>query len=81
MSKPKTCIRIAGTRTGRIRARVEEHGVTTRCLSIGGEKWFELDPETQRKILDRAARYLDGLTIQLTMAEQFYRHDHLETPQ
>ncbi len=53
MSKPKTCIRITGTRTGKLRARVERtitDGETKNvCRGDDGEIWVVRLPAGARK--------------------------------
>lgn len=61
MSKPKTCIRITGTRTGKLRARVEQEGEHRFEVTVGGEKWDALDSKLKRAIGDRARTYIGCL--------------------
>jgi hypothetical protein len=70
MKEPKTCIRITGTRTGKLRARVEySHGTPHHFeVTIGGEKWKTLDRQLRLDILERAARYHYHLKRQLVAA-------------
>ena len=78
--KPKTCIRITGTRTGKLRARVEHYdnprsesdifyahqGPCSRFeVTLGGERWKGLPPELQATIRIRASYYLATLRAEL----------------
>lgn len=81
MSKQRRCIRITGTSTGKLRAKVEIAGKfgpdsslgylgTERFeVTIGGEKWHTLDLELKVAIRLRAFRYLDHLREQLGTLE------------
>jgi hypothetical protein len=94
MSKPKTCIRITGTRTGKLRARVENHtDVSTDQanpfimpnrfeVTLGGEKWGQLDLQLRGEILTRARNYVNTLDTNLDSlqdAQEDETHDHSET--
>jgi hypothetical protein len=76
MKEPKTCIRITGTRTGKLRARVEPAGEDRFEVTIGGEKWKTLDPQLRMDILHRACSYHYALKLELLAAvkaeEQLY---------
>jgi biotin synthase-like enzyme len=72
--KPKTRIRITGTRTGKLRARVEqeiEFGFNAPFVgqrfevTIGGEKWATLSTELREKIIARAHAYMQKLSDDL----------------
>ena len=77
MSSERRCIRITGTRTGKLRAKVEIAGKfgpdsslgylgTERFeVTIGGTKWGRLPAELQEAILLRARRYTGHLIDQL----------------
>lgn len=73
MSKPKTRIRITGTRTGKLRARVDEEGRRRFEITLGGEKWEGLSAEMweglsielRKLILERAAAYVERLKKEL----------------
>lgn len=76
MSQERRCIRITGTSTGKLRAKVEitaqEHVglghfqfTTNRFeVTIGGAKWQRLDAELQEAIILRAQRYANHLVVQ-----------------
>ena len=80
MTKPKIRIRITGTRTGKLRARVEEDGEHHFEVTIGGEKWKTLKPYLKRKIEVRAHVYLGVLTQELIAISNSERHwcDHCD---
>ena len=65
--KPKTCVRMAGTRTGKLRARVERKGEPHFEVTLGGEKWYSMfiDDELRQQILERARLYVDKLKHEL----------------
>lgn len=77
MSNERRCIRITGTRTGKLRARVETthqahvglgyyESVNQHFeVTIGGTKWGRLHPELQAAIILRAQRYTGHLIDQL----------------
>ncbi len=76
MSQERRCIRITGTSTGKLRAKVEttkqEHVglghyefTTERFeVTIGGTKWQALEPELREAIILRAQRYANHLVVQ-----------------
>ena len=73
MRDGRTCIRIRGTRTEKIRALVEAECDHPRFeVTIGGNKWGTLDDELKRRILDRAHLYIKHLKSQLGLAEIEY---------
>ena len=73
MSTQRRCIRITGTRTGKLRARVEttkqthigfgHYQIETDRfeVTIGGEKWATLSSEDQIAIFTRARSYVEHL--------------------
>ena len=63
--KPKTCIRITGTRSGKLRARVEQKNQPRFEVTIGGEKWSTLDVELRHIIMERARHYVNHLDAQV----------------
>ena len=58
---PKICVRMAGTRTGKLRARVEQKGKPHFEVTLGGEKWNSnlLTDGLKERILTRARLYVD----------------------
>lgn len=89
MSMQRRCIRITGTRTGKLRARVEIAGRfgpesslgylgTERFeVTIGSTKWFTLDRELQDAILVRAGKYTNHLIQQLSASGYYRKHNEL----
>ncbi len=77
MSKGRRCIRITGTRTGKLRARVEtseQVHIGLGCyrndnhhheVTIGSARWGRLPRELQDAIILRARRYTSHLIDQL----------------
>ncbi len=74
MSKQRRCIRITGTRTGKLRAKVEiedPDGLGDRRfeVTIGGEKWkTTVSKDLQRLIVARAQKYVTHLQNSLWSA-------------
>jgi hypothetical protein len=76
----KRCIRITGTKTGKLRARVETTVSRHVALgyyvnenkhfevTIGGQKWTNLPQDLKDDILQRAERYVGHLMRQLKKA-------------
>ncbi len=62
-------IRITGTRTGRLRAKVEPTEGPSWEVTIGGEKWRDLDADLRERILRRAGFYVAALRTQLEAAK------------
>ncbi len=75
MSNERRCIRITGTRTGQLRARVE---TTKRVhvglgyyqndnqrleITLGGKRWDHLEDELRTAILKRARTYVANLEV------------------
>lgn len=65
----KTCIRMKGTRTGKMRARVEEPGKPAFEVTVGSHKWQELPEPLRTRLLQRAFAYVRGLHRTLVVAE------------
>ena len=75
----RRCIRITGTKTAKLRARVE---TTTKVhiglgfwknrnthfeVTLGGEQWRKLDSELRADILVMAQRYVNHLRCQIAI--------------
>lgn len=68
MTKPDLRIRITGTRTGKLRARVEREGEPRFEITIGGKRWKENPPEIKfirHRIQERATVYINNLAFEL----------------
>lgn len=75
--KPKIRVRMAGTRTNKLRARVEINdpdGLGDRRfeVTIGGENWEKLSKDLQKPILERAEQYIKNLQSELWRAQANY---------
>jgi hypothetical protein len=64
----KLTVRIHGTRSGKLRARVEPIEGHSFEVTLGGEKWPALDAELRLKIIGRAYQYLGKLRAELEHA-------------
>jgi hypothetical protein len=91
MSKPKTCIRVTGTRSGKLRARVTIAGkfgpdtslgyLGAQCfnVTIGGQKWYSLGLQLRLSILCRARDYVNSLDKEAVAAiEEFEAFEQSE---
>ena len=66
----RTRVRMKGTGTTKLRARVEIEGGPRFAVTIGSKKWESMwmTDELRALILERAKRYLQGLTNNLEEA-------------
>ena len=74
MKKQRRCIRITSTRTGKLRAQVEQDVSTDPSnpfimprfeVTLGGKKWASLPLPLQEAIYKRAQAYVHHLSKQL----------------
>ena len=77
MSEPKTSIRLTGTRTGKLRASIENYIPGIRFeVTIGGKTWNsvefrnEVGPELRARIVERAKSYANQLLRDASDAEE-----------
>ncbi len=62
----ETCIRITGTRSGKLRARVEQPHQPRFEVTLGGDKWDGLDRDLQVQIANHAQGYVHHLMDELS---------------
>lgn len=67
--KPEMRIQITGTRTNRLRARVQVSDEPRFEVTLGGNEWTKLNKGSPRlcaRILEYAERYVQNLSSQLS---------------